>query len=167
MACRAHGSCQIFSGLDIRALRYLRDGQKNGHSKHFFHRSSLDEIVDSVAAEGASELRLTLTVNESIPALKSDHLADRVVCPDRCRQCQVSRFKGANDRSQAWASQAGANEARTTKLAMHPRPGKVGFGARRRIPAGTTNGRCRIQKRSIAAGDSRRRLLGQARADRG
>jgi hypothetical protein len=45
MACRAHGSCQIFSGLDIRGLRYLRDGQKNGQSKHFFMDPLPGEIV--------------------------------------------------------------------------------------------------------------------------
>src|SRR4029077_20405362 len=87
-------SCQIFSGLDIRGLRYLRNGQKNGQSKHVFHGSTpLVRSLDSIAADGASQLRFTPTVNESIPTWKSDHLADRVryvskrqsirnVCPD-------------------------------------------------------------------------------------
>jgi hypothetical protein len=47
------------------------------------------------------------------------------------------------------ASQAGANGEgpKTTNLAVHPRPGKVGFGANPGAPLPTANGRCPAQPR--------------------
>src|SRR5262249_54694526 len=135
MACRAHGGCQIFSGLDIRGVRYLRDGQKNGQSKDFFHGSTpLVRSLDSVAAEGAAPPRSKLTVNQSIAAWKSDHPVDRVRYVSKrqsiessapigypCRTVSGVVLQAANDRSQVWASQARANRAgpNTTNLAMH------------------------------------------------
>ena len=108
------------------------------------YRERINSGMEKRSSRGPSSICVEKAINpECLPG--SDIRVARIGYP--CRQCRVSWLQAANDRSQAWASHAGANREgpKTTNLAIAPshRQGRVWGITRRRCRSNPLAGKRR------------------------